>query len=184
LCDFSNSNLLEQLFLINYSDAEVTLSFNTEQSGISGPNDVGSSNPGQSGGSGSSNPGQSGGSGSNNPGQSGGSGPNNIADATQVMNQADFDKLRKSTADKLLELYRQRPYNGIHHKPFNLYMNDPAYQDRINDLDHNVVCRHILDTEGQQGVARSYRNSVTQDAAGKIKYTGVVSRPLIDHLMP
>jgi hypothetical protein len=173
LCDFSNSNLLEQLFLINYSDAEVTLSFNTEQSGISGPNDVGSSNPGQSGGSGS-----------NNPGQSGGSGPNNIADATQEMNQADFDKLRKSTADKLLELYRQRPYNGIHHKPFNLYMNDPAYQDRINDLDHNVVCRHILDTEGQQGVARSYRNSVTQDAAGKIKYTGVVSRPLIDHLMP
>jgi hypothetical protein len=184
LCDFSNSNLLEQLFLINYSDAEVTLSFNTGQSDISGPNDVGSSNPGQSGGSGSSNPGQSGGSGSNNPGQSGGSGPNNIADATQVMNQADFDKLRKSTADKLLELYRQRPYNGIHHKPFNLYMNDPAYQDRINDLDHNVVCRHILDTEGQQGVARSYRNSVTQDAAGKIKYTGVVSRPLIDHLMP
>jgi hypothetical protein len=94
------------------------------------------------------------------------------------MSQADFDKLRRSTANKLLDLYRKRPYS------FNLFMNDPAYQDRINELDHNVVCRHVLDTVGQEGVARSYRNSIIIDANGKVKYTGVVSRPLIDHLMP
>jgi hypothetical protein len=133
--------------------------------GLGGGSD-GLSNPGSNPGS---YPGGSDGSnrGSNNPDRNSSNLVNSrVADFN--MNQADFDNLRRSVASKLRDLYINRPPRT------RIYMHEAAYQDRINLLDHNVVCKQLLDTKNH-----NLLKAVIFDNAGHVKYTGVLSLDLL-----
>jgi hypothetical protein len=78
----------------------------------------------------------------------------------------DFDGLRRSTGAKLRNLYINRPAN------VRMAMNAPHYADTINRLDHNVVCRAILDSE-------SKLKKYIDDSTGEIWYKGHITLELL-----
>jgi hypothetical protein len=133
--------------------------------GLGGGSD-GLSNPGSNPGS---YPGGSDGSnrGSNNPDRNSSNLVNSRA-ADFNMNQDDFNNLRRSVASKLRDIYINKPPR------VRIYMHDPAYANKIDLLDHNVVCKQLLDTKNS-----SLLNAVIFDKDGHVKYTGVLSLELL-----
>jgi hypothetical protein len=99
-----------------------------------------------------------------NPSQSVDSVPNNLD--TEVHN---FDQLRKDTGRKLRNLFINKPYKS------RILMTQPDYADRINPLDHNVVCRSLLDCNSALKV------KIIETADG-IRYNGIVTKELLDIL--
>ena len=103
-------------------------------------NPDGFSNSGQMGDSGSNNP-----DGSSNSGQIGGSGSNttdgssNSGSNTTNQEVQNFDGLRRATGSKLRNIYVNRPPRT------KIWMTELEYANRITPLDHNIVCRAILD---------------------------------------
>jgi len=170
-------NLLFHIVNINEIQAELPLiNYSSLPDGNSSyPSDLGglegSSNPGQSSGSGSNNPGQSSGSGPNNPTQPNGSGSNNAGNGFQGMSQEQFDELRRSMAAKLRNLYISRPTR------YNIYLNSPEYSHIITRLDHNIVCKHILDTN-----STAYFRKIVICEDNSIKYAGILTLQLLQIL--
>lgn len=157
LSDLSDIKVGEvELPLINYSsEGGGNFSYPTGLAGGSSP----SSNPGQSVGSGSNNPGGN----SNNSGN----GSNDSGLSPEA-----FDDLRRSVAAKLRDIFINRPTGA------RLKMDDINYQDRINAMDHNVVCKHILDTG-----SNLRKNIIVKDnGQGAVTYTGYISLPLLNLL--
>ncbi len=96
------------------------------------------------------------------------------ADTTHTATTTDqevqnFDGLRRNTGSKLRNLYINRPYK------VRMLMSDPEYADTINRLDHNVVCRAILDS-------RSNLKKYIDDSTGEIWYKGNITLELLDIL--
>lgn len=99
--------------------------------------------------------------GSSNPANLGSSG-------SDILNKEipNYDRLRFNTAAKLRNIYVNRPYK------VSVLMNDPQYADRINRLDHNIVCKAILDN-------RSHLYKHLDDSTGEIKYKGIITLELL-----
>jgi hypothetical protein len=101
---------------------------------------------------------------SSNHGQSVNSVPDNFD--TEVHN---FDQLRRDTGRKLRNLFINKPVKS------SILMTHPDYADRINPLDHNVVCRSLLDCNSPLKVK-------ILDTSEGIRYNGIVTRQLLDIL--
>ena len=114
----------------------------------------------------SSDPGSSN-SGPSNSDQPGGKGPNKDGYDPKV-NEAVYNNAVKLTADKLYELWLHRPPR------FQIHMNSPEFSNRIDEIDHNVVCWHVLDT----GDPRWIGNIIT-DSLERTRYNGVLTKDLV-----
>jgi len=139
----------ESLF-INYAQQGGNSSYSGDLGGGPGGESVGSSYPGPSDGSNQ---------GSNNGNIS------NI-DSLQFTEQQLKD-IRKDTAAKLRNIFINRPFQQ------QIRMDSIAYQDRINDLDHNIVCKELLDTQ------HPYKKYLKVDNNGRVRYTGFISLQLL-----
>ncbi len=99
--------------------------------------------------------------GSSNSAQVEGSGSNTTDQEIQ-----DFDLLKRNTATKLRNMYINKPPNT------RIYMNDPVHKDTITSLDHNVVCKAILDSKSPL-----WKN--LDDSTGPMRYTGILTIDLL-----
>ena len=98
---------------------------------------------------------------SSNSAQVEGSGSNTTDQEIQ-----DFDLLKRNTATKLRNMYINKPPNT------RIYMNDPVHKDTITSLDHNVVCKAILDSKSPL-----WKN--LDDSTGPMTYTGILTIDLL-----
>ena len=103
----------------------------------------------------------------------GGESSNNSQSVNSVQDNVDtiqnFDQLRRDTGHKLRNLYVNRPSRA------SIYMNHLDYADRINSLDHNVVCRSLLDCNSPLKV------KIIETREG-IRYDGIITHELLDIL--
>jgi hypothetical protein len=107
-------------------------------------------------------------SGPSNSGQSESSGPNRGNNSVTPTANDVFNNHVKDTANKLQDLYFRRPYRA------EIYMNSLEYSDRITEMDHNVLCSHVMDTDVYR-----WRRCVTLDPQGRVRYNGVLTRNLM-----
>lgn len=107
-------------------------------------------------------------SGPSNSGPSDGSGPNRVNNPVTPTANDVFNNNVKDTANKLQDLYFRRAYRA------EIHMNSLEYSDIITEMDHNVLCSHVMDTDVQR-----WKRCVTIDSQERVRYNGVLTRSLM-----
>jgi len=79
------------------------------------------------------------------------------------------NEYRKVVGDKLRQLFINKPSRTI------LNMSDPAHADKLTRLDHNMICKQILDTKSV-----SLYSKIEEDSSGHLIYTGVIGLRLLE----
>ena len=107
--------------------------------------------------------------GPSNTGQPEGSGSNRGNNSVLNTPEAVFNHHIKDTAQKLRYLYITKPFN------VEINMNSPEYADRINEMDHNVLCSHVLNNTDEM----RWKKHVILDTQGRVRYNGNLTRLLM-----
>lgn len=94
-----------------------------------------------------------------------------VANSVVEFSEDQLNDLRKSVASKLRQLYIDKPDYTI------VKVTDPAYANIIDRLDHNIMCKYVLDS-GIQNLIKS----IKIDDNGSLKYTGILGHRLLSVL--
>ena len=79
------------------------------------------------------------------------------------------NEYRKNVADKLRQLFINKPSRTI------LNMSNPAHADKLTPLDHNMICKQILDTKSEFLYCK-----IAENSSGSLIYTGVIGIRLLE----
>ena len=94
-----------------------------------------------------------------------------VNNSVKRFSENPLEDFRKSVASKLRQLYIDKPDYTI------VKVTDPAYANIIDRLDHNIMCKYVLDS-GIQNLIKS----IKIDDNGSLKYTGILGHRLLSVL--
>jgi hypothetical protein len=101
-----------------------------------------------------------------NPGSSNSGGPN----ADNFMSDEQFNSHKLALREKLADIFINRPPR------VNIRMTDPQFEHMFSALDHNIVCKHLLNIRSPL-----LRDVEYTEYAG-IKYRGIISRRFLEEM--
>jgi len=82
-----------------------------------------------------------------------------------------FEQFKADTAVKLRKLFLEKPFRA------KLMMNDPQYEDQITSMDHNVVCKVVLDEFYFE--KKRITSIIIDEITGGVRYKGCIDHPIL-----